>query len=387
MVQKLPFVALVFLCVLRQAPLFAQAGQGEGYTYRIDTAADFEKFSGPEQFLPNVERSGKFLSPAADDPRLLPTVYQNVNLYQFHFDFLRAEFADRFPGIDTEEYLNLIERRSTRNYFAGILYRFKGNPDPKYGFDIFTVAGNTDELPIQGEIRWVYNRLKESFGLTPLEYSPRRTDAIKNSQTWIDFDVPINFAFGGGLPDYIPYTKAVNYGRVKILNPQQFEEANERGAFGWQDILILDEAPSDIEGVIAGVITGEIQGELGHLAIRTARRGTPNAYVRNPAQAFAAFEGKLVRLSIEPLGYKIEEGTLADAEAWWAAHRPKLGEIPEVDADYERLDAAWEAPIDGSVRLITRYGGKGSNFARLYQLLENPRNKVPGFLIPFHYYV
>ncbi len=139
--------------------------------------------------------------------------------------------------------------------------------------------------------------------------------------------------------------------------------------------------------MIAGVITGDIQGELGHLAIRTARRGTPNAYVRNPAQAFAAFNGKLVRLSVESIGYQVKEGTLAEAEAWWAAHRPKLGEIPEVDVAYDRLDAAWEPPIDGSVRLITRYGGKGSNFARLYQLLKNPQNRVPGFLIPFHFYL
>src|SRR6266508_3062409 len=152
MVQRFPFVAMVLLGVLLHGPLMAQAGEGEGYTYRIETAADFQKFSAPEQFLPSVERSLKFLSPAAADDKLLPTVFQNVNLYQFHQDFLRAEFADRFPGIDTEEYLNLIERRATRNYFAGIIYRFKGNPDPTYGFDVFTVANSVEELPVQVEI-------------------------------------------------------------------------------------------------------------------------------------------------------------------------------------------------------------------------------------------
>ena len=57
--------ALAMVVVLPGVVSRAAEGEGKGFTYRIETAADFDKFSAPEQFLPNVERSLKFLMPAA----------------------------------------------------------------------------------------------------------------------------------------------------------------------------------------------------------------------------------------------------------------------------------------------------------------------------------
>ncbi len=363
------------------------AGEGDAYLHRIDTAEELERLSIPEHFLPGVDRITKFLVPAKDDPQLLPAVFQNVNTYAYHEDFLKAEFPDRFPGLGGEEYLALVERRATRSYFAGVLFRFRGDPGPTYGFDVFTLALDARELPLQEEALWIFRQLTPVFQLGVPSYAPRSPDAIRNARGWQSPEFPINFSFSDlGDTTYQPYTIASNYGRVRIFTGEELAEANESGGFGSQDIVVVDEAPADIEGVIAGVITGSIQSELGHLAIRSARRGTPNAFVRDATRVFGPQDGKLVLLEVASDGHRITEATLPDAEAWWAAHRPDLSEkIPEIDGEYTNLDAVGEAPLDGPVKPTTRYGGKGSNFLRLYTLLPEP-NRVPGFVVPFHYY-
>src|SRR5206468_575628 len=106
------------------------------------------------------------------------------------------------------------------------------------------------------------------------------------------------------------YTRSENYGRIRIFTQGEFQAADADGAFSFQDIVVLPFAPSDIEGVIAGVITGAIQGELGHLAIRSARRGTPNAYVKDAATVFAPWDGKLVHLVLNASDYQVTETTL-----------------------------------------------------------------------------
>ena len=55
---------------------------------------------------------------------------------------------------------------------------------------------------------------------------------------------------------------------------------------------------SDIDTVVAGLITEAPQSTLSHVAVRTARRGTPNAFLRNARDQLAAFAGRLVRLEV-----------------------------------------------------------------------------------------
>ena len=366
-------------------PGAAPGGEGDAYLHRIVSEADFEKLSIPEGFLPGVDRVTKFLVPARDDPALLPTVFQNVNIYRRHEQFLAAEFPERFPGLDGEEYLALVERRTTRSYFAGVLYRFARAGPPAYGFDVFTLSEDPSELPLQSEVLSIFQRLSSVFTPGSPAYAPRDPGAVLNARSWQQPGFPIDFTLSDvGATDYLPYTLAANHGRVRVLTESEFAEANENGGFGSQDIIVLERAPADIEGVIAGVITGSIQSELGHLAIRTARRGTPNAFVKDATERFSPHDGKLVYLEVGIDDYRIQESALPDAEAWWASHRPNLSSfIEESDLDHERFDAAGEA-LPGALE-ASRYGGKGANFLRLHTLLPEP-NRVPGFVIPFRYY-
>jgi hypothetical protein len=379
MLMKSAAVLLTFVSVA-----LGQAVPPErNWAERIETLAEFDRLSKPSSTPPAI-RFTKFLVPVRDgDPNLLPVVYQNVNVYPKHEEFLRAEFADKFPGLSVEEYTTLVEIRATREYWAGILFQFAAD---SYGFNIFTLGEDASELPRPEEARWVFEHLAATLPIGNLAYTPQTQAAIESARAWVAPGFPVEFPFGASTAEFVPYTRAVNYGRVRRLDREAFDRANDEGSFGSQDILVLEVSPRDIEGVIAGVITGTEQTELDHLAIRTARRGTPNAFVKNPFAAFAEYEGKLVRLEVTATGYTVAvEPSLAVAEAWWNEHRPRIDAIAVADTGYESIDEVQNIPIDGSVNLVTRYGGKGSNFARLHQLLPEA-NRVPGFVVPFYHY-
>ncbi len=367
--------------------LVAIAAEGDAYLFRISTVEEFERFSIAERFLPGVDRITKFLAPSREDPSLLPVVFQNVNQYKFHQDFMAAEFRERFPGLGGEEYLALVERRSTRSYFAGVVFRFKGTREASYGFDVFTLSGNSSELPTYEETLWIFRKLAADFKVGVPAYAPRSANAIENAKGWKSPEFPINYSLGdAGDTTYQAYTITSNYGRVRVFTSDGFAKANESGGFGLEDIVVVDEAPADIEGVIAGVITGSIQSDLGHLALRSARRGTPNAFVKNATQALKPHDGKLVFLELSGEGYRVTDAQLSEAEAWWVAHRPNLSTaIQPADAEYKALDKVGEAVFDGPVKPVARYGGKGANFLRLYTLLPE-ENRVPGFVVPFFHY-
>lgn len=380
---------MISQCVLGLATIWGatvgQLGEGEGYLKAIRTTSELDKVATTASALPGVDLSTKCLVPAQDgDPDLLPVLFQNVHVYPFHFEFLLGEFRDKFTGLTANQYLEIVEKRAARKYYALLLYRFKG-PEPTYGFDIFTEGGNPAELPLPAEVKWVFDHVTPLFQVGVLAYSPRDPVAVKNAEGWVDPGFPINFAFGGGIPDFIPYVRAEGFGRVKIFDKAGFDEANESGAFSFQDIVVLDHTPSDIEGVIAGALTSTLQDGLGHLAIRTARRGSPNAYLKDAPRIFKPLEGKLIHLKVGTTGYEVSEATLEEAEAWWSSHRPKLEDITAADTAYRPLDFVGDIPLDGPVPLVSRYGGKGANFARLFSLLEE-KHRVPAFIVPFYYY-
>ena len=364
----------------------AIAGQpGESYVERIDTLTELQRFSKASS-LPPATRFTKYIVPARDgDPTLLPALFQNVNIHEFHIDFLQQDFPKRFPALSLPEYDSLVNIRATRDYLVGVVFQF--SPE-QYGFNIFTLPGSAAELLRPEEARRVLEVLRGSFTAGSIVYTPRERAAVENAKSWGEVDFDVEFPFSGSDADYIPYTRAANFGRVRIFTAEAFEEANNEGGFGSQDILVLEERPRDVDTVVAGAITAVEQGEVDHLAIRMARRGTPNAFVKNALKEFAPFEGKLVRLEVATAGYTVDpDVTLEEAEAWWAEHRPNIGDIAEADAEYSSLDAVDAIDVENpSVPLVTRYGGKASNFARLYQIVDEPQ-RVPGFVVPFHYYV
>jgi len=378
-VLALPLVGIVTLA----------AAQSPDYLDAIATVDEFELVSIPSQIPGEVQRLTKFLLPASDDPALLHPVFQNVNLYPFHRQFMSTVFPSFFPGLSLEEYEALVLRRETRQYFAGALEQLDTSQGDLYGFTVYADE-SPGELLLAAEIRDIYNLLSGVFKLGPLAYAPRSPAAQVAATDWDDPGFPVYL--GSALNStYQAYNPAIGYGRVRILTIAEFAQANDSCGFSFQDILILEQSPFDIEGVVGGVITENTQTELSHIFLRTANRGTPNAFLADATEIFQPLEGQLIRLEVKALEYIAEVVEQPEADTWWRDNRPSLSADPVEDAGYATLDSLEEMDISDAAPMpaVSRFGGKASNFARLQQRIMTGSfepYKEKGFGIPLRYY-
>ena len=373
--------------VSRSPPAFSGA-----YLEVICTAQDFSGVSIRSRSGGAVERLTKFTAPVdRSDPTLISTAYQNVSRFQLHQEFLSAVFPAQFPALDGQEYDRLTGRRATRRYYTGALRRLRSESGPLYGFSVFVNPAPTELLSLE-EVQALHATLSESFTLAPLGYVPDTPEAREAAEGWGNPSFPIyslDVSGGGSGDDYEAYTVGVGFGGVRLLDAASFAAANSSGLISSRDILILERAPRDIEGVFAGVITAERQGELSHLLIRTARRGTPNAHVAEALEAFAPFSGQLVRVEVKPSTYEVRAATLEEAEEFWAANTPMLSELPEFDAEFAELSSLGEiSALDAVGVLESRFGGKASNLGRLQGILTGSfqQYQEAGFAIPMRYF-
>ncbi|HEY0138268.1 MAG TPA: PEP/pyruvate-binding domain-containing protein, partial [Nannocystis sp.] len=186
---------------------------------------------------------------------------------------------------------------------------------------------------------------------------------------------------------YEAYSTGVAYGRLRLYGSD--EVGGAAGSFGWQDIVVLDAAPSDLSGVAAGVITGARQDVLSHLNVLSTQRGTPNAFVITPLKAFGQHEGKLVRINVFEDYYTVNPAPLAEAEAYWAEHRPSVAVAHLPDPDAIAVQDVLEIPAaTASERALAvgRYGGKVTGLATLYPTLD-AAYQTPALGIPTGNYI
>ncbi|HVR74934.1 MAG TPA: PEP/pyruvate-binding domain-containing protein [Planctomycetota bacterium] len=380
-------LALILAALVRPASAPAlEATQAPDFLPRISSHEEFDTVAVPAS-SPNADRVAKYIVPARDDAALLGPMFQNAHVYRFHFEFLASVFPDRFPGLGMAEYLDLVERRASRDYHAGTVTRFYVPGRAVYGFTVFTDGADPAEMLDAAEVLAVYKRLKAAFPLESLEYAPVRPAEVARARSWTSPGFPVFLDGAGEDAGVIGYTAATNFGRVRGMTLAQLRKAEEAATIGFQDLIVLDEAPDDILIAVGGVVTAAPQGELSHLSVRLATRGVPNAYVRNARQAFAALEGALVRLEVRADSYDVRAATVEEAEAWWTAHRPSLPPIPEADGSHAALDRLTE--IDATSldsRAVARFGGKAAGLARLYSFLP-ARYQTAGFAIPFRGYL
>ncbi len=363
---------------------------GPEYLESMCTERDFVTVSVPTG---EGTRDGKYVVPARVDPTLLPPLFQNVSRFLLHEDFLSKAFRERFPTLegDIEQYNQLTGRRGSRDYYVGVLRRMREAPNARY---VFTVVADTGFDPREvlnlEEVTWVYNSLMSAFDIAPLEYWPDTELARREAEAWTNAPFSIFFGELGGGFRYEAYTTGTGYGRVRLLTLEEFEAANQTGLFTFQDIVVIEQAPRDIEGVVGGVITAQPQGALSHVAIRTARRGTPNAFVAQALTELEEHEGELVRLEVFDTEYALEPATVEAAEDFWARNRPTLSVAPTLDLDYRRLDSfdEMDTVATDSYSPVARYGGKATNLARLQTFLtgEFAPYGERGFAIPVAHY-
>ncbi len=347
--------------------------------------AEWERVSVGSGKRLDVRRVGKYLAPTRTDA-VLPTLFADTNYYPLHFCLLRDAFAPLFPNFGFLQYQELVYRRATRSMIAGSIYEFSGEDLPvRHGFTVET-PDEPGELLGEPEVYAISHLLRERFAVGPLGFVPLTAAQQGKALGWSEPRVPVVIG-GESMITYEVYSAGTAYGRVRRYTTEQAASAS--GTFGWQDILVLETAPSDLVGVMAGVVTGTRQDVLSHLNVLAARRGTPNLFVSDPLTAFAPFDGELVRLRASGDAYSVIAATPEEAEAYWAANRPSVAIDHPPDPDYRTLVDLHDIPsATASERgaAVGRFGGKVTGLATLYPILD-PVYQTPGFGVPVAHYL
>lgn len=344
--------------------------------------ATWSALSLPVDFVDQV-RTGKYLAPAREDARL-PALVLDVNTYELHYQFLRAAFPDRFPDLTPDAYERMITDPAQREFFAGSITEYRtATGERLLGYVAWDPQTDLATTLTCAQFQALHASLAEVITVAPLAAVP--TGDLQR-EVLADCDVPSYDATAA--VDYESYTTAVGFGTVRRYTAAELAAATQAAAYGFQDILVLQEAPLDIERVISGAVTGGRQAELSHLNVRSAARGTPNCYLRDAHARMAPWEGQLVRLECGKTGLEVRAASPEEAQSWWDELRPDPVEIPAPDLDWPEITPLLALPTaNPAERLlgVRRYGAKGRNLATLYQRIAADL-QLSGFLIPFHYY-
>jgi pyruvate, water dikinase len=334
---------------------------------------------------PGVLRSTKYMVPARADARL-PTSFMDAHAFAdlFHYDFMRLSFPDLFAGLRPQDYPPLILDPAQREFYAGVISEYLlGGQVVLYGFVIWDDPAEISTTITCDQAREVYRVLDAHFDLAPLAFVPfsgNQRDTLSGCDV-PNYDPEIGVA-------YEAYTEAVGYGTLRRYRLPELALATDARSFNWQDVLVLDEAPADIETVVSGAMTGTQQASLSHLNVRSAARGTPNCYLEGAYDLLEPWEGKLVRFECGSTYWSVDEATVQEAQTYWSSIRPSPVVIPEADREWSEGAGLLDVPTNTQAERATaaqRYGAKGSNLAILYQRLE-ARYQMAGFLVPFRYY-
>lgn len=348
--------------------------------HHIASDADWQSVSVPVQAVDQV-RSVKYMLPTRADARLHP-LFMNGSRHELHFEFLVEVFPELFPGLTARKYLDLLFDPALREYLVGAVTEYRTPAGgTRFGF---TLAGDpsTSGSITCDDVHAAHAELVPRLPAGELAAVPSDREQLEL------FD-------GCGVPvldptdlDYEVYHRAAAFGTVRLLGAAQLAEQIAAAEVGFQDILVLEQAPSDIDTIVSGVVTGTRQAALSHVAVRSAARGTPNCFLKDAQGYLEAWRDQLVRLECGAQGLLVRAASADEAETFWQVLKPTPLDLPEPDRDYREL-VGLEALALGSAeeraQATARFGAKGRNLAWLRQNLA-PELTPRGFLIPIAHY-
>lgn len=177
---------------------------------------------------------------------------------------------------------------------------------------------------------------------------------------------------------YQPLTLGTAYGTLRLVNG-----ALDISSVRPDQILVLSDLPDEIP-VVGGIISAELQAPLGHIAVLSANRGTPNMGLRDAMSVpeLTALEGQLVALTVGGQEWSIRPATRDEAEAAWAHLRPTTPLVPALDAREDRLRQVCDLHLEDADTV----GAKAAQLGEVCSLRGDVRTPG-GFTIPFHHYL
>ena len=363
----------------------AEVNERLGHTACVHALPDASTWSAVAPLTDQSDpvRAAKHLVPLPGTETALSPLLVNSHRWELHSDFLPVAFPDEFGDLDQDSYRELV-LGAERAFLSGNLVELARQPGEPRAFAATAWDDPADE---DGTLTEAQARvLLEALGPlvaelseVPLAFLPLTEAQAQAARGWA---LPV--AELDQTVVYEAYTRAVGFGTLRLVDASELDALTEAGELGWQDLLVLDEAPFDLEAVVGGLVTGARQAGLSHLAVRTAARGTPNCFLDEAQDLLAAYEGLLVRLECGEESLGVRSATLAEAEEAWADLRPEPVHIPLPDLETRELPGLLELPTDTAAdraAAVAAYGAKGSALAGLYQRIS-PELQLEGFLVP-----
>jgi hypothetical protein len=228
------------------------------------------------------ERATTYMAPAVDDARL-PALFVDANAFpepesSLHYKFLTTAFPE-LASLSYEQYLRLILEPDSREWFAGSIteYLIVGQ-DPIWGFTVWDAGTDPEKTITCDQFHKVFDVVDARVEIGKVAAIPAND---LQRQVLASCDVP-SYDPSTAL-DYEAYTEGRACGTLLTYTLEELA-AEAQGAFNWRNVLVTDQAPFDIEVVIAGIVTGTRQGELSHLNVRLSARRMGGAVGRSQLQ-------------------------------------------------------------------------------------------------------
>jgi pyruvate, water dikinase len=387
-------VAIAAACGCRGNSGPADAGSGDAQTVGTP-AAD----AGELRYLERLTTAGemaalqgrqgdvKYLFKVDGQTPPLPQecLFQNSALYPYHLDFLHIfpDLADL--SMDAYKSLVLIDGRvwwgGSMRAWPAVTHPLTGQPGI-VSYSVYTEVAAGPPFDV-ADIAEVDRKVKACapFAATLLAFVPTAADQVQRAQdlladlTAAGVAVVLPGQLIAGLPS-VSYSLGEGYGYLDIVARGQ-----PLVSYGPRDVVVVESAPNDIS-IVAGLVSANPQSPASHTNLRLQEKGIPSAAV--PAiyadASVARLGGSLVHVVVGASTVIIEPALLADAEAFWASHHPKVP-APVSDLSVTQLkgfDVLRSADTPA-------FGVKTSNLGELHALLAAD-NRVEGFGIPFSRY-
>jgi hypothetical protein len=208
-------------------------------------------------------RSAKYLLPARSDARL-PPLLMNAARHELHFEFLVQVFPQLFPGLSAREYLGLLFDPARREFMAGSVTEYRtAEGSMRFGFTVSGDPSTTGSITCD-DVQSAHKQLLPRLPADELWAVPSEREQLS---FFGDCGVPV---LDPTDVEYEAYHRAAAFGTVRLLGAAELPERIARAELGFQDVLVLDQAPSDIETIVSGVVTATRQAPLSHVAVRSA---------------------------------------------------------------------------------------------------------------------
>jgi hypothetical protein len=351
------------------------------FLLHVGCKKDFDALSSVpvDANLPGA-RSTKVVIDTADGDALY---FQNSRTYPIHYDFASAHLSGgELPLVPTLGEFNKTEYyKPDRRFILGAVTYYEG--PGAWVFEISPYDTASAEM-----ITKVMKKVRDAAYFGPaLRFHPT-SSTVEETAKQLGKDISIMTTDDlYAQIDYQPLTLGRSMGRLHFAKAVDLETEY----LSYRDIIVLDEVPNDIS-VVSGLITEQFQTPLSHINVLSQNRGTPNMGLRNATKdkQLLALEGKWVELTVTATEYTVREVTMAEADAYWEAHRPTPVKLPALDLsvtglwDIESVVVEQGSLRDALKKAVLAFGGKAAHYSILARTDKVP---VPdAFAIPVFYY-